>query len=220
MRSFVEYLWGWEATAPETIDETKWQETFSVYVEDKHNLGMKEFFDKSSPFAYQDMTARMVETIRKGYWEADEATRKKLLEEYIASVNRYGVGCAEHTCGNPRLQKYVMEEGRKAGIPVPALEGYQKAMERATGESVSAGAERLQTFVQQNEATLAARLEKVPDPSREAGQVEGYLMEQQAQQAPRNPARSDSRPSEWQALYASLPVLALLLVWRLKRRRS
>jgi hypothetical protein len=54
--------------------------------------------------------------------------RGKLLEEYVASVNRHGVGCAENTCGNPRLQKYVLDEGRKAGIPVPALDGFRKAM--------------------------------------------------------------------------------------------
>ena len=105
MRSFVEYLWGWDATVTETVDDAKWKETFDVYVEDKHNLGMKEFFEQKSPFAYQDITARMLETVRKGYWKADAATQKTLLEEYVASVNRHGVGCAEHTCGNPRLQQ-------------------------------------------------------------------------------------------------------------------
>ena len=34
-----EYLWGWDATAPDVIDDAKWQETFDVYVEDKHKLG-------------------------------------------------------------------------------------------------------------------------------------------------------------------------------------
>ena len=115
MKAFVEYLWGWDATAPEVIDDQKWQETFDVYVQDKHKLGMAQFFEKKSPFAYQDMTARMIETVRKGYWKADEATHKKLLEEYVESVNRHGVGCAENTCGNPRLQKYVLDEGRKVG---------------------------------------------------------------------------------------------------------
>ena len=123
-----------------------WKETFDVYVEDKHKLGMKEFFEKNSPFAYQDMTARMVETVRKGYWKADAATQKKLLEEYVDSVNRHGVGCAEHTCGNPRLQKYVMEQGLAAGIPVPALEGFQQAMEKATGQAIDPAAEREESF--------------------------------------------------------------------------
>ena len=58
MRAFVEYLWGWDATVPETVDDAMWQESFEVYVEDKHDLDMKAFFDASSPFAFQDITAR------------------------------------------------------------------------------------------------------------------------------------------------------------------
>jgi cobalamin biosynthesis Mg chelatase CobN len=46
------------------------------------------------------MTARMLETVRKGYWKTDAETQ------------------------------FVMEQGRKAGIPVPALEGYARAMEK------------------------------------------------------------------------------------------
>ena len=67
---------------------------------------------------------------------ADAATEKKLLEEYVESVNRHGVGCAEHTCGNPRLQQYVMERGLRAGIPVPNLEGFKREMEKATGQEI------------------------------------------------------------------------------------
>jgi cobaltochelatase CobN len=219
MRQFVEYLWGWDATVTETVDDTMWQETFGVYVEDKHNLGMQQFFEQSSPFAYQDITARMLETVRKGNWNADAATTKKLLEEYVGSVNAHGVGCAEHTCGNARLQKFVMDEGRRAGIPVPALEGFKQAMETATGESIAAGAERLDTFARENDARVTARLESVPAPSRLVQQIEGYVMDerQQASQS-RNEARTDAQPNEWQIAAASLPLLGLLLAWRYKRR--
>jgi cobaltochelatase CobN len=220
MRQFVEYLWGWDATVTETVDDVMWKETFGVYVEDKHKLGMKEFFEKSSPFAYQDITARMLETVRKEYWKADEATQKRLLEEYVGSVNRHGVGCAEHTCGNPRLQKFVMDQGRKVGIPVPALEGFQKAMEQATQEGISAGAERLDSYVQQNDAKLAARLDRVPAPSRHVKEIEGLVMEERTNASERlNDTRQDATPSEWQAVAITLPVLGLLLAWRWKQGR-
>ena len=219
MRSFVEYLWGWDATVTETVDDAMWKETFDVYVEDKHKLGMKEFFEKKSPYAYQDITARMVETVRKGYWKADAATQKTLLEEYVDSVNRHGVGCAEHTCGNPRLQKFVMEQGLKAGIPVPALEGFKQAMEKATGQAIDPAAESMQSFAQKNDAQMAANLATVPTPSRNARQIEGYVMEQR-KEAQRNDARRDAAVNEYAALWASMPVLALLIVWRYKRRRS
>jgi cobaltochelatase CobN len=217
MRSFVEYLWGWDATVSETVTDGMWKESFDVYVEDKHNLGMKEFFEQKSPFAYQDITARMLETVRKAYWKADAATQKTLLEEYVASVNRHGVGCAEHTCGNPRLQQYVMEQGLRAGVPVPALEGFKRAMEKATGQAIDPAAESQQSFASQNDAKMAANLAAVPAPSRTARRLEGYLMEERAQES-RNEARRDSAVQEYAALWASMPLLAFLLVWRWKRR--
>ena len=166
------------------------------------------------------MTINMIETVRKGYWKADAATEKKLLEEYIASVNAHGVGCAEHTCGNPRLQKYVMERGLRVGIPVPALEGYQAAMEKATGEAIDPAAEREEAFSRQNDARMAARLEAVPAPSRAARQLEGYLMEEHDRSSrPRNEARRDAPASQYAAVFASLPVLAILVAWRWRRKR-
>jgi cobaltochelatase CobN len=219
MRAFTEYLWGWDATAPEVIDDAKWQETFEVYVEDKHNLGMEQFFETNSPFAYQDMTARMVETIRKGYWDADSATEKTLLEQYVASVNRNGVGCAEFTCGNPQLQKYVLDEGLRAGIPVPALDGFRRAMEAATGAGIESGAEDAENFVAENDAEMARNLETIPARSRIARQLEGYVMEQQTDSEPSpNRPHSDTTRTEYIVLLTGAPVLVLLLLWRRRHR--
>jgi hypothetical protein len=52
-------------------------------------------------------------------------------------------------------------------------------------------------------------------------QIEGQVMEtRQTSTAPRNKARRDAAPSEWQIAAASLPLLALLIAWRQKRRRA
>lgn len=221
MRQFVEYMWGWDATAPEVIDDAKWKETFDVYVEDKHKLGMQQFFEANSPFAYQDMTARMTETVRKGYWKADDATRKRLLEEYVNSVNAHGVGCAEHTCGNPRLQKYVIDEGRKVGIPVPALEGFQKAMEAATGTQIGTAAQQLTSFATKNDAQMAKNLSEVPVLSRVSRQIKGYLMEErQAQQKSSNRTTPTRQGTSARVLFTGGPVLAVLLIWRWRRHRD
>jgi cobaltochelatase CobN len=221
MRSFVEYLWGWDATVTETVDDRMWQEVFDVYVEDKHNLGMAEFFERHSPHAYQDIAARMLETVRKGYWKADASTERRLLEEYLGSVNRHGVSCAEHTCGNPRLQKFVIERGLAHGVPVPLLERFERAMERATGRAIDAAAEEMASFARRNDARLAARLETVPAPTRVARQLEGYVMEERTfDAAPRHHTRQDPRPTPYAGLLASGPILALLVMWRLRRRAA
>src|SRR5690606_3394231 len=69
MVEFVEYLWGWDATVSDVVNDAMWQEVFEVYIQDKHNLDMSTFFDEHSPYAFQDMTARMLETVRKEYWD-------------------------------------------------------------------------------------------------------------------------------------------------------
>jgi cobaltochelatase CobN len=240
MRSFVEYMWGWDATAPEVIDNGMWQETFSVYVEDKHQLGMKEFFETKSPFAYQDINARMVETVRKGYWTADAATQKKLLTEYIESVNAHGASGSEVTSGNARLTKYVIEQGKLAGIPVPALEGFQRAMEKAMGGGVASAAQNAEAFAKQNDARPADNaaplvagipvpqapappVVPVPDKAPSADQIKGFLMEQQervqAALGQTSATNTPGRNGQWDALYIAVPVVALLVIWR-RRRRS
>jgi cobaltochelatase CobN len=237
MRSFVEYMWGWDATAPEVIDNGMWQETFGVYVEDKHQLGMKEFFETKSPFAYQDITARMVETVRKGYWAADAATQKKLLTEYIESVNAHGASGSEVTSGNARLTRFVMEQGKIAGVPVPALEGFQRAMEQAMGSDLARAAQNAEAFAKQNESRAAAAAAPLvagipvpqapappapaPDKAPSADQFKGFLMEQQERvQAALNQATPVMRSRQWDALYVAVPVVALLLVWRTRRRSA
>ncbi|MEQ1913419.1 MAG: cobaltochelatase subunit CobN, partial [Vicinamibacterales bacterium] len=142
MREFVEYLWGWNATVPELVDAGMWKETFDVYVNDKRELGLKAFFEKESPFAYQDMVGRMAETVRKGYWRADADTARKLLTEYVNSVNAHGASGAEFTTGNPRLTKFVMEQGKASGVPVPSLDQFEQTIEKATGRSLTTAVSR------------------------------------------------------------------------------
>jgi cobaltochelatase CobN len=236
MREFVEYLWGWNATVPDTVDGAMWQETFDTYVEDKKHLGMKEFFEKSSPYAYQDMTGRMVETVRKGYWNADAATKTKLLTEYIESVNAHGTSGAGFTTGNARLSKYVVEQAKAAGVPLPAIEGFDRAMEQAMGGSIAKTAKVTENFIARNEAPSqpstersqpvesspqAPQVKSAPAPNATlAAQLQGFVMEEHDRSRP-----SPSQPvslagaSEWAAAGVTLPVLAGLVAWRWRHRR-
>ena len=209
MRAFVEYLWGWDATVTEVVDDAMWQESFAVYVEDKHDLGLESFFDENSPFAYQDMIARMVETIRKGYWDADQATRERLLAEYVESVNAHGVGCSEHTCGNPRFLGYVFEAGADANIPVPLLDAFKRAMEQAIGADIATAARAAEEFVRRNETLPPAYTES----------IEGLRMKE-TQQAQDLPASVSSLNKELDVLWVGLPLVGLLIAWRRMRRRA
>ena len=211
MRAFVEYLWGWDATVPETVDDAMWNESFAVYVEDRHDLDLKAFFDEHSPHAYQDITGRMVETIRKGYWAADDATTERLLREHVESVALHGVGCSEHTCGNPRLLRYVLEQGAVMNVPGPALEAYRAAMEAAIGADVETAAAAAEEFVRWNESR----------PALTTMNVEGFRMEASADAVEPLPVPPGSGADDglWTPLRVGVPVLGLLAIWRWRRHR-
>jgi len=49
----------------------------------------------------------MLEAIRKGYWTPSEDIKTVLAETYQESVEKYGVTCCHHTCGNPLFQEYI-----------------------------------------------------------------------------------------------------------------
>ena len=70
IQEIVTNMHGWEATRPELIDDAMWNEVFETYIKDKHNLGITQFIEKENIAALQEVTAVMLETVRKGMWKA------------------------------------------------------------------------------------------------------------------------------------------------------
>ncbi|MBU1056042.1 MAG: cobaltochelatase subunit CobN [Proteobacteria bacterium] len=137
MADFLENMWGWQVTTPKAIDKTKWEQTYEVYVEDKYGQDIKEFFNRENPWAYQSMTARMLEAARKGYWKADEKIKKKLAAEYAVNVVEKGVACCDHTCNNPMLNQMVVQIISLPGVLSPEIvEKFKLAVEQAAGKAL------------------------------------------------------------------------------------
>ncbi|AKB43503.1 cobaltochelatase subunit CobN [Methanosarcina vacuolata] len=125
MSDFVENLWGWEATNPDLISDDMWNQVYKTYVADQE---LSDWIKQNNPYAYQSMTARMLETARKGNWDASDEVLESLATEYEDSVVEDGVTCCHHTCGNPLLNSYV-----SGMVSVP---GFSEAIENATQESL------------------------------------------------------------------------------------
>ena len=137
MAEFLENMWGWQVTTPKAIDKTKWEQSYDVYVEDKYGLGLKAFFNKHNPWAYQSMTARMLEATRKDYWQADENRTRKLAVEYALNVVARGVACCDHTCNNPLLNKMVVNIISLPGVlAAKVVEKFKLAVEKAAQKSL------------------------------------------------------------------------------------
>jgi len=139
MDRFVEYLWGWEATVPDVISDSMWNRVYDVYVNgaysEQYNLGVDGFIDANNPYAYQSLTGRMLETIRKGYWTPSSIeVQNALVSESVESIVKNGVTCCHHTCANPLLDKFI-----SGIISVPGVVSdedaakYRELMDTATG---------------------------------------------------------------------------------------
>ena len=119
------------------------------------------------------------------------------------------MGCAEHTCGNPRLLEYVINEGTRVGVPVPALEQFQSAMEETIGTDIESAARAMEAFVARNESG-----------TRVTERLEGLRMNEYRSEAPSQtvPLTTDAtRASD--AIWVGLPVVVFLLTWSIRRRR-
>ena len=107
MDQFTTDLWSWDAVNPDLITGDMWNQVYDVYVRDIHNLGMRDFFDDNNPYAFQDITATMLEAVRKDYWTPSEEVKAILAEEYQQSVEKFGPCCCVVCCGNVLLDTYM-----------------------------------------------------------------------------------------------------------------
>lgn len=107
MRFMVSNSFAWEVMRPGSVGNDNWSEIKSVLIDDKLNLGLKDWFEKNNPYAKQDALAVMLEAARKGYWSIDQETERKLANEYAANVSRHGLSGNIVSGGNTPLHQKV-----------------------------------------------------------------------------------------------------------------
>ncbi|GIW92415.1 MAG: protoporphyrin IX magnesium chelatase [Pirellulaceae bacterium] len=100
---------GWSIMRPGSVADHDWQQVVDTFIRDKKNLHIREWFEAHNPFAYQDLTAVLLETIRKGYWQPDGNTIREVAEEYARSVVRHGENGGLFGGGNAKLHAFVRQ---------------------------------------------------------------------------------------------------------------
>jgi len=132
--SIFEDFWGLNVMLPDAVTADMWNEMYAVYIEDKYDLRLDDWFDNENPWAHQSINARMLEAVRKGYWTpSDPNVLENLVREYVKSVVENGVTCCHHTCGNPLLDEYISGMLSVPGLSAEDAEEYRKLMDEATG---------------------------------------------------------------------------------------
>ena len=109
-------MWGWEVMTPEAVRDDQWQEFFEIYVEDKYNLDMREFFEKNNAHALAQIIERMLEAERKGYWKTDEKTIETMVKTYAELAKKFDV-VTDNSKFNENLKKQAIGFGLAALLP-------------------------------------------------------------------------------------------------------
>ncbi|MBU2871687.1 cobaltochelatase subunit CobN [Colwellia sp. E2M01] len=82
-------FWGWQVVDPDVVRDDQWDEFADIYVNDKLDMGLDEWFEEVNPKALAHMMERMLEAERKDYWETDPERLKSIVEKYIEFVEKY-----------------------------------------------------------------------------------------------------------------------------------
>ncbi len=216
MSEFVDNMWGWQVTVPETITDKHWEQTFEVYVEDKYGMDLEEFFDKTNPWAQQSIAARMLEADRKQYWKAPEDMKNALSKNYAMSVIDKGVACCEHTCNNPALNQFITNIISVAGLLTPQqLDMFKMQIAKATGKKMI---EKETANNKPKEALSKTKEVKQKDENvkskTEGKKIEGFeMVEEKAEET-----KMSTSGSSWVVIAIVVGIIALVFIgWKRKK---
>ncbi|BBP47028.1 cobaltochelatase subunit CobN [Thiosulfatimonas sediminis] len=184
----VNNFWGWNVMDPSMVRADQWQEFHEVYIKDKYELDMKQWFEESNPTAMAQIAERMLEAIRKDYWEASEQTKKELVQVYQELAEKYDV----HT-DNQTFKAYVAELSAGYGLSAAA----------APDAAASAAEPAAMQAPEQPESSEAT------EPTETLETVQGQKMQQQ------QPNEQDpiDQPKWWLLLLAFLAAGALRQIY-------
>ena len=103
----IENTYGWNVMKPAAVDDEMWDGIYDVYVKDSYGLGVQDFFEDKNPAALQEMTAVMMETARKGLWDASEEQLADIAQLHTELIDKYKPACSGAVCDNAALRDFI-----------------------------------------------------------------------------------------------------------------
>ena len=119
-------VFGWTVTRPSALTEGIYDDLYDTYIADVNDLGIRDYFDRENPAAFQEMTATMLESARKGYWQPSDERLREVAEAHADMTERHGAPCTEFVCGNDKLQRFTAMR-----LPADKAVKYRREMEKA-----------------------------------------------------------------------------------------
>ena len=128
----VTNTFGWNVMKPEAVEDRVWDEIYEVYVQDKFDLGVHEHFREVNPAALEEVTAVMLESVRKGLWNATPEQVADIAELHTGLIEEFAPSCSGFVCDNPALQDYIASV-----LPEASASEYRGAIRQIRDASVS-----------------------------------------------------------------------------------
>ena len=128
----VTNTFGWNVMKPEAVDDRVWDEIYEVYVQDKFDLGVHEHFREVNPAALEEVTAVILESVRKGLWNATPEQVADIAELHTGLIEEFAPSCSGFVCDNPALQDYIA-----SALPEASASEYRGAIRQIREASVS-----------------------------------------------------------------------------------
>lgn len=138
MLKIVNNVFGWQVMDANMIRPDQWQALHETYVMDQRDLGLNEWFSEQNPTAQAQLIERMIEAIRKGYWQASEETREQLVARWQTLVNELGADK-----GADKTVEYIEQQLAGFGLNIaPAnAQANSAESEQISGQVLQAQAE-------------------------------------------------------------------------------
>ncbi len=128
----IRNTYGWNVMKPEAVDDELWDGIYDTYVKDVNNLGLREYFSDKNPAAIQEMTAVMLETVRKGMWDATPEQIAEIAKLHTESVAEHGAACSGFVCDNAKLRDFIASKVSKE-----AAANYNKEVASVRAENIA-----------------------------------------------------------------------------------
>lgn len=124
--------YGWNVMKPDVIDNQLWNDIYDTYIADRNRLGIKDFFMDANPAALQEMTAVMLETVRKGMWNASPEQISALAAMHTDAVSQAGAACSGFVCDNSKLRDFISSK-----VSPASAAAYNKAVAEVRAENIA-----------------------------------------------------------------------------------
>ncbi|MDR0537899.1 MAG: cobaltochelatase subunit CobN [Tannerellaceae bacterium] len=130
----VTNTYGWNVMKPSAIDKEMWDKMYNIYVKDEYQLGTESFFRRENPHALQEITAVMLETVRKGMWPASEQQIADIADLHASLVKEFGSTASGFAAGNAKLQDFISQK-----LNPSSASDYRNSLEKMKKPDASTG---------------------------------------------------------------------------------